>query len=102
GRAFCHQTLKRMLLRACNAGYSRVVDGELRGRLPGDPILPEEEYLERRQVLVTQAKGRPPTKVHLLTGPNLNLLRCAVCKVNMQGTVNGTGVSNKRADRVKK
>jgi DNA invertase Pin-like site-specific DNA recombinase len=96
GRGFDHTKLKQMLMRPLNAGYVRFEDGKLIGRLPGDAILTEANYLELRQVLESQPQGRPATKVYLLTGPGVRLLRCTRCRTHMSGFANGTGVSKER------
>ncbi|QXJ19654.1 alpha/beta fold hydrolase [Actinomadura graeca] len=99
GREYNHSKLKAVLLRSVNAGYARFENGKLVGRLPGKAILTEANYLELRQVLESQARGRPAKKVYLLTGPHVGLLRCTRCKSHMSGNANGTGVSKERQDR---
>ena len=97
GRQFDETRLKQVLMRPINAGYARMSeDGKLSGRLPGDPILAEADFLELCQVLTSQKRGRPLAHDFLVTGPNVRLLRCVPCQSWMSGNRNGTGVTKER------
>ncbi|WP_242884044.1 recombinase family protein [Actinomadura litoris] len=96
GQPFNHTRIKDMLLRSINAGYARYRDGELIGKLPGDPVLEPANYLELREILASQKRGRPRTNVFLLTGFGVEKLRCGPCRSWMAGAANGTGASKEQ------
>jgi hypothetical protein len=73
-------TVRDVLLRPTNAGRVEH-DGELVGRMPGEPIVDEDEYLRLRALYEGRRRGRRPTDIYLASG----VVRCGVCGGHLSG-----------------
>jgi DNA invertase Pin-like site-specific DNA recombinase len=56
-------------------------DGELISRMPGDPLIPERDWLRLRALVESRRRGRPHSPRYLASG----VLRCGGCGTKMSG-----------------
>lgn len=87
GNEFIVPHLKKMLMRASNAGlieYGGVVVGRM---ADGEPIVSEELFNRLRSITAARTQGRPAE--YLLGG----VLKCSMCGTGMSGTRSGGRVN---------
>jgi hypothetical protein len=80
GKVWTAVAVRDVLLRPRNAGLIEH-EGQLVGRMPGDPIVEEEDFLRLRAKFAGRKRGRPPGAVYLGSG----IVRCEVCGRTVNG-----------------
>lgn len=74
GREWIAVTVKSVLLRPLNAGLIEH-EGELVGRMPGDPIVDPEKFERLRAMFAARRRGRVHSDKHVGSG----IVRCGLC-----------------------
>jgi hypothetical protein len=80
GKLWTAVAVRDVLLRPRNAGLIEH-EGQMVGRMPGDPIVEEEDFLRLRAKFAGRKRGRPPGAAYLGTG----IVRCEVCGRTVNG-----------------
>jgi DNA invertase Pin-like site-specific DNA recombinase len=80
GQRWTSDRVRDTLLRPVLCGRIEY-DGELISRMPGEPLIPEREWLRLRALVESRRRGRPHSPRYLASG----VLRCGGCGVKMSG-----------------
>ena len=80
GKSWSAVAVREVLLRPRNAGLIEH-EGQLVGRMPGDPIVKEEDFLRLRAKFAGRKRGRPPGVAYLGSG----IVGCEVCGRTVNG-----------------
>jgi hypothetical protein len=80
GQQWTSDRVRETLLRPVLAGRIEY-DGELISRMPGEPLIPERDWLRLRAMVESRRRGRPHSQRYLASG----VLRCGGCGTKMSG-----------------
>ncbi|ANZ42603.1 hypothetical protein BBK82_09185 [Lentzea guizhouensis] len=84
GGEWIGETVRQTLLRPQLAGRLET-DGVVVGRLPGEPVVDEKEWLRVRAMMESRRRGAAPGRKYLASG----MLRCGVCGNKLTGRDKG-------------
>jgi hypothetical protein len=73
-------TFKEMLMKPRNAGFI-VLNGEVMGRLPGEPIFDEEMWADLTAYFAARRRGRPASEMYVCT----RIAVCGLCGHHLSG-----------------
>jgi resolvase-like protein len=73
-------TFKEMLLKPRNAGLI-MLNGEVMGRLPGEPIFDEAMWADLNAFFAARRRGRPPSQMYVCT----RIAVCGLCGHHLSG-----------------
>ena len=80
GHPWTSMALRQALKRPSMAGYN-VYDGEIIGRLAGEPVLDDETWQRVMAMFDSRKRGRPNSGIYLLSG----LIHCGRCGATLYG-----------------
>jgi hypothetical protein len=80
GHPWTSMALRQALKRPSIAGYN-VYDGEVIGRLAGEPVLDDETWQRIMALFESRKRGRPNSGIYLLSG----LMHCGRCGATLYG-----------------